>query len=163
MITLNKVLVATDFSDVAGAALTYGSELAKRFGARLHVVHIAENAFMLNVGAAGYVADVTEIQREIDEEARRQIDSCTAGIEPRPTTAVISAGSSPAFGIVDYAKEHDIDLVVIGTHGRGGVTRMILGSVAEKVVRMAPCPVLTVHHPEHEFVVPDARRVEAVA
>jgi nucleotide-binding universal stress UspA family protein len=163
MITLNKVLVATDFSDVADAALTYGSELARRFGARLHVIHIAENAFMLNVGAAGYVSDVSEIQREIDEEARRQIEACTTAIEPRPTTTIISAGSSPAYGIIDYAKEHDIDLIVIGTHGRGGVTRMLLGSVAEKVVRTAPCPVLTVHRPEHEFVVPDVQRAEAVA
>jgi len=163
MITLNTVLVATDFSDVADAALTYGAELARRFGARLHVIHVAENAFMLNVGAAGYVSDVTEIQREIDEEARRQLERCTAAIEPRPTTAVLSAGSSPAYGVTDYAKAHDIDLIVLGTNGRGGVTRMLLGSVAEKVVRMAPCPVLTVHHPEHEFVTVDAQRREAVA
>jgi len=163
MITLNKVLVATDFSDVAAAALTYGSTLARQFGARLHVIHIAENAFMLNVGAAAYVSDVTEIQREIDEEAGRQLEACTGGIEPRPTIQVRSAGTSPAFGIVDYAKEHDIDLIVIGTHGRGGVTRMLLGSVAEKVVRMAPCPVLTVHHPEHDFVTADVRRDAAVA
>ena len=162
MFKLNKVLVATDFSDAAATALTYGSALAKQFGARLHVVHVAENAFMLNVGAAGYVADVSEIQREIDEEAQRQLDACTAAVEPRPTVQVLSGGS-PAYGIVDYAKEHDIDIIVMGTHGRGGVTRVLLGSVAERVVRIAPCPVLTVHHPEHEFVTADAPSASAAA
>jgi hypothetical protein len=61
-----------------------------------------------------------------------------------------------AFAIVNQAKEAEIDLIVMGTHGRGGFGHLLMGSVAEKVVRSAPCPVLTVRHPEHEFVLPDA-------
>ena len=61
----------------------------------------------------------------------------------------------PYVEIVRYAQERDIDLIVMGTHGRGFVAHMLMGSVAEKVVRKAPCPVLTVRHPEHEFVIPD--------
>jgi nucleotide-binding universal stress UspA family protein len=60
----------------------------------------------------------------------------------------------PFLEIVRYAQEANIDLIVLGTHGRGGLAHMLLGSVAEKVVRKAPCPVLTVRHPEHEFVAP---------
>ena len=61
----------------------------------------------------------------------------------------------PSDEIVRYAKEHEIDVVVMGTHGRQGVARAVLGSVAERVVRRASCPVLTVHHPEHEFHMPE--------
>ena len=64
--------------------------------------------------------------------------------------------NAPALAIVEYAKGSDINLIVIGTHGRGGMAHLLLGSVAERVVRSAPCPVLTVRHPEREFVLPDA-------
>ena len=60
----------------------------------------------------------------------------------------------PFVEILSDAKQHDIDLIVMGTHGRGAIKHMLLGSVAEKVVRKAPCPVLTVRHPDHEFVMP---------
>ena len=63
---------------------------------------------------------------------------------------------SPPAAIIQYARDHDIDLVVIGTHGRGPFSHLLMGSVAERVVRTAPCPVLTVHHPEHEFVFQEA-------
>ena len=62
----------------------------------------------------------------------------------------------PAHAITEYAKEAAVDLIVLGTHGRGAVAHLLMGSVAERVVRTAPCPVLTVRHPEHEFVLPDA-------
>jgi nucleotide-binding universal stress UspA family protein len=70
---------------------------------------------------------------------------------------------SPAYAIVDYAREYDIDLIVMGTHGRGALAQLMMGSVAERVVRIAPCPVLTVRHPEHEFVQPDTLLVVARA
>ena len=70
--------------------------------------------------------------------------------------AVIVTSNAPADAIVEYAKDSDIDLIVVGTHGRGVMGHLLLGSVAERVVRIAPCPVLTVRHPEREFVLPDA-------
>jgi nucleotide-binding universal stress UspA family protein len=88
------------------------------------------------------------------------IDSDGSG--PR-TTPVVLTSASPAFAIIDYAGGHDIDLIVMGTHGRGGLAHMLMGSAAEKVVRLAPCPVLTVRHPEHEFVRPDTLTVVAHA
>ena len=65
-------------------------------------------------------------------------------------------GVAPAVAIADYARQHGIDLIVMGTHGRGAVAHVLLGNVAERVVRTAPCPVLTVRNQEHEFVLPDA-------
>jgi nucleotide-binding universal stress UspA family protein len=65
--------------------------------------------------------------------------------------------------IVGYAKENDVDLIIMGTHGRGAIAHLLMGSVAERVVRTAPCPVLTVRHPEHEFVLPDALAAVAKA
>jgi nucleotide-binding universal stress UspA family protein len=73
-----------------------------------------------------------------------------------PTRQVLLSSHAPASTIVEYARQEGIDLIVTGTHGRGGVAHLLMGSVAERVVRTAPCPVLTVRHPEHEFVIPDA-------
>jgi nucleotide-binding universal stress UspA family protein len=69
---------------------------------------------------------------------------------------VVFTHTSPAIPIADYAKQHAIDLIVMGTHGRGAIAHVLLGNVAERLVRIAPCPVLTVRDPEHEFVLPDA-------
>jgi nucleotide-binding universal stress UspA family protein len=80
------------------------------------------------------------------------IDSDGSG--PRTKTVVMTS-ASPAFAIIDYAKENGIDLIVMGTQGRGALAHLLMGSVADRVVRLASCPVLTVRHPEHEFVTPD--------
>jgi nucleotide-binding universal stress UspA family protein len=162
MIKLENVLVATDFSDVADAALAYGAALAAQFGARLHLLHVADNAFMLNVGAAGYMTNVAVIQQEMEEDARVELKTRAERIEPPPATAVVS-GSPPTAAIIEYARANDVDLIVVGTHGRGGMSRLLLGSVAERLVRMGPCPVLTVHHPEREFVIPEAKDASASA
>ena len=133
MIAINNILVATDFGEASDSALRYGRELAGRFGATLHVLHVAENAY---------------------------VDSDGSG--PR-TKAVVITSSSAAYAIVDYARDHGIDLIVMGTHGRGALAHLVMGSVAERVVRLASCPVLTVRHPEHEFVKPDTLQVTAAA
>jgi len=77
-------------------------------------------------------------------------------VPPLPTVRALVASDAPALAIVEYATRERIDLIVTGTHGRGAVAHFLMGSVAERVVRTAPCPVLTVRHPEHEFVIPDA-------
>jgi nucleotide-binding universal stress UspA family protein len=73
----------------------------------------------------------------------------------RAESAIVRS-NAPAPAIVDYAQRRKADLIVMGTHGRGGGAHLLMGSVAERVVRTAPCPVLTVRYPEHEFVRPDA-------
>jgi len=158
MITLKRILVATDFSEAADAALAYGRELARTVDARLDVLHVAANVFARAVGVEGYVAAYPQIQREVDDAARNQLDRLVTD-EDRAlldARAVIRTSNSPAAEIVAYAREAGVDLIVMGTHGRGAMAQLLMGSVAERVVRTAPCPVLTVRHPEHEFVLPDA-------
>jgi nucleotide-binding universal stress UspA family protein len=69
---------------------------------------------------------------------------------------LVITSTSPSAAIVTYAHDASVDLIVMGTHGRGAIAQLLMGSVAERVVRIAPCPVLTVRHPEHDFVLPDA-------
>jgi nucleotide-binding universal stress UspA family protein len=158
MITLKRILVATDFSEPADAALTYGRALARNFGATLHVLHVAGTLPIAVYGAEAYTVSVPELQQEIEDAARKELNDLLVDndVRPLPTKPVLVTSDAPALAIVEYAKREHIDLIVTGTHGRGAVAHLLMGSVAERVVRTAPCPVLTVRHPEHEFIVPDA-------
>ena len=156
MILVKNILVPTDFGEASDVALAYGREFAMRFGATLHVVHVAEQIF-LNAGAESYASMAPDLQDELEASARARLDELlidSDGSGP-PTTRALLTTSSPAYAIVNYAREHNIELIVMGTHGRGALAHLVMGSVAERVVRTAPCPVLTVRHPEHEFIRPD--------
>jgi nucleotide-binding universal stress UspA family protein len=158
MIVLKKILVATDFSEPSEAALAYGRELARSFGAQLTVLHVAENVAARAYGADGIVFVEPELQHEVDAAARKRVDALLSN-EDRDVLraeALVITSNVTAGTIVEYAKSTSVDLIVMGTHGRGAVAHLLMGSVAERVVRTAPCPVLTVRHPEHEFVLPDA-------
>jgi nucleotide-binding universal stress UspA family protein len=158
MITLKNILVATDFSEPADAALAYGRALARTFNATLHVLHVVGPVSFAVYGAETYAASVPQLQREIEDAARKQLDNLLVDNDerPLPTRRVLITADAPALAIVEHARRECIDLIVTGTHGRGAVAHLLMGSVAERVVRTAPCPVLTVRHPEHEFVLPDA-------
>jgi nucleotide-binding universal stress UspA family protein len=157
MIRIKNVLVATDFSEPSDAALNYGRELARSFDATLHVLHVADSIFM-QYGGEAYSAVVPELQQDVEEAARKQLDALLDDEDRTVLRAkpVIITALAKAAAIVEYAAQHAIDLIVMGTHGRGAISHLLMGSVAERVVRTAGCPVLTVHHPEHEFVLPDA-------
>ena len=158
MISLKRVLVATDFGEAAEAALAYGREFARTFNARLDVLHVVENILSRGLGAEGYVASYPELQQEVEEAARRRLEAAVTAADRAElrARAVLLTSNSPAFTIAAYARDEKIDLIVMGTHGRGAFAHLLMGSVAERVVRTAPCPVLTVRHPEPEFVLPDA-------
>jgi nucleotide-binding universal stress UspA family protein len=149
MIALKRILVATDFGPAAEAALTYGRALARNFGATLTVIHVAEN-FFLRATTADPHALKAALARRLEE---RLTVADRSALQAR---AVLDTSDQPADAITTYAKQAEIDLIVMGTHGRDGLTHLLVGSVAERVVRTASCPVLTVKHPEHEFVLPDA-------
>ena len=157
MIAMKNILVATDFGEAADNALVYGRELAQRFDATLHVLHVAENVYISAFGAETYASFAPDLQRELEEAAHKRlaeaiIDSDGSG--PRTVPAVMTS-SSPAFAIIDYAREHGIDLIIMGTHGRGALGHVLMGNVAERVVRLAPCPVLTIRQRERDFIRPD--------
>src|SRR6266566_5303329 len=157
MIAIKNILVATDFSEASDVALNYGRALARHFDASVHLLHIVQNVTAQAFGD-GYIAAMPEIQNEIEDAARRQLAALLIDNDERPLRArsVLMRSDMPAAAIVDYANEAHADVIVMGTHGRGALAHLLMGSVAERVVRTAPCPVLTVRHPEHEFVVPDA-------
>lgn len=157
MMALKNILVATDFGEASGAALAYGRELARTFGATLHVLHVADDVYM-RLGGDAYVGVLPELQRDIEASANKQLDDLLIDNDAHPLTvkrAVVTSAAT-AVAIVQYARDTTIDLIVVGTHGRGAMAHLLMGSVAERVVRTANCPVLTVRHPEHDFVLPDA-------
>ena len=165
MNTLKEILVATDFGEASATALRYGRDLARRFGARLHVLHVVDLLPARLGGIEGYVPNLGNIQREIEEQSATDLDALLSDDDRTSlrACAVLRTSTSPAAEIVDYARHNGIDLILVGTHGRTAAARWLIGSVAEKVVRSAPCPVMTVRHPEHEFVLPDPREALARA
>jgi nucleotide-binding universal stress UspA family protein len=157
MIALQRILVPHDFSETSGAAVKYATALARNFGARLFVLHVGDQARLdleteFPLGLEGAVEDAVR-------ERLLKILPPAEQAELKPEFAVCAG--VPATEIVRYAKDNDVDLIVMGTHGRGLVGHVVMGSVAEKVVRTAPCPVLTVRTPQHEFVTPDAVKTAA--
>lgn len=150
MLAIRNVLVATDFDDVSETALEYGRALARTFGATLHLFHAIENDFMRPMAVDPHALREAVLERlkdHLTDDDRRTLGA----------RAVVEMSDTPAHAIVRYARTADIDLIVTGTRGRTGVAHALAGSVAEYVVRTAPCPVLTVRPLEREFVVPDAR------
>jgi len=155
MLILKTVLVPTDFSDASESVFRYGKVMAEAFGASLHVVHVMEDLLAHAWAAEVYVASMPQLRDEIEKESRQRLAALLGDDERRAYRAetALLAGN-PFLEIIRYAKAHDIDLIVMGTHGRGPIAHMLLGSVAEKVVRKSPCPVLTVREAQHEFVMP---------
>lgn len=150
MIALNRILVPVDFSETSAAALRYGVNLARGFKATLHLLHVPEHPG--EAAEAEYPIGLFETMQNAAHDRLRHLLTDVDANELQPQCSM-RLGAAPE-AIVDYAQEHDIDLIVMGTHGRTGLARVLLGSVAETVVRTAPCPVLTVHYPERKLVVP---------
>ena len=163
MIAIKNILVATDFGSASDTALRYGRALASQFGARLHLLHVTENLHLAASSGYGYTGLPYQMQQEIESAARAQTNALLTEEDRRAlrAAAVTMTDNSPAAAIVEYARGNDIDLVLVGTHGRGGLSHLLMGSVAERVVRTAPCPVLTVRDRQHDFVVPDPLTVPA--
>jgi len=142
-----RILVPTDFSAQSDAALTTAKEVATRFGASLHLVHVLEDPYAVaaySADALGYVPP--GIKEAWQREAEKHLDALLTPTERtrfKVTTAVLFSGSA-AREIVEYAQSNHVDLIVMGTHGRGGFAHLLMGSVAERVVRTATCPVMTV-------------------
>lgn len=156
MIALEHVIVPTDFSEASDVALAYGRTLARTFGATLHVLHVAENVFMRAIAADPYALEAAaakQLQDRITDDDRRTLR----------THAVLETSDDPAKAIAAYANAIHAGLIVMGTHGRPFREQILMGSVAERVVRTARCPVLTVKHPEHEFVWPDPTETTTLA
>jgi nucleotide-binding universal stress UspA family protein len=153
MINLKRILVPTDFSDYSHSALRYGAAFADKFGAELYLLHVFQDLSVSQPEAVTVGSPIVAPLEQFMAAARTSLERVIrenklTGLEVHPE---VRAGM-PFDEIVQFAADRDIDLIVMGTHGRGWLAHVLLGSVTEKVVRKAPCPVLTVRHPEHEFV-----------
>lgn len=143
-----RIVAATDFSELGNRAVACAHELAEKFGAELHVVHVAHDA----EDAAGVhgIAGVVERGEESDEDAGwlKDILGETGTVR---RIQVVEFGRDIAARISHYAEKNDIDLIVIASHGRSGIERIWLGSIAEQVLRAAPCPVLVLRPGKQEM------------
>jgi nucleotide-binding universal stress UspA family protein len=132
-----NILVATDFGPASELALEYGRTLAHLFGATLHLLHVAENYFMRPIASDPHALMASareQLHAQLTHDDRKALSAL----------AVLDLSDNTAAAIVDYAKNANVDLIVMGTHGRQAFDRFLVGSVAEHVVRSAPCHVLTV-------------------
>ena len=146
MSTIARILVPTDFSAASDAALTYARSLARQFGASINLVHVFEDPFT----SGAFIGDGTvtmplDLRESLERLATEQLAARHAehlGVLPLSSTDLLTGPTAKR--IVEHAEKTRADLIVMGTHGRSGLSHLLLGSVAEKVVRDAPCSVLTV-------------------
>jgi universal stress protein A len=155
MIDLHRILVPTDFSKFSKNALAYAAAFAEKFQAELYLLHVVQNFALLVPDSVNVVPPVGPSVEELTVAVRAALERTVQENQLERFTVHREVREGAAFyEIIQFAKEKDVDLIVMGTHGHSGLVHVLLGSVTEKVVRKSPCPVLTVRHPEHEFVHP---------
>jgi nucleotide-binding universal stress UspA family protein len=155
MIQLNRILVPIDFSEFSRHALRYGCALAEKFGADLHLLNVVEPYYPPVPEAGMMLGEKDEYLSGLKNAAERELTRLPDPSQAKGVTVVRSVVAGPPFvEIVRYAREHAVDLIVVGSHGRSGLAHVLMGSVAERVVRKAGCPVLTVRPGQQEFVMP---------
>ena len=152
MVALKNILVATDFSEPSAVALNYGRDLARSYDATLHVVHVIQDLPALHGPEIGFA--YADVERNIEAAVRRDLDAAIkpGDHETLDIRTMITRASNVSHAVTEYAKHNAIDLIVVGTHGRNALHRFLIGSVAERVMRTAPCPVLTVRANERDFI-----------
>ncbi len=139
-----KILVPIDFSEYTDDIVNCASEIARRFGSSLHLLHVIPNMDYFTPYESFMAAEnMVEVQKGIAGEVEKDLEAVAAKIQDIPVTKAIRTGVA-FVELVDYVRQEGIGLVVMGTHGRGGLEHILIGSVAEKVVRKSPCPVLTI-------------------
>jgi nucleotide-binding universal stress UspA family protein len=153
-IRLNKILCPTDFSDFSLYALDYALSFAEQYKAKLLLLHVVDVFLHDPAYFAPYVPDRTMFSG-YEENAHSRLKEIVEQKVPAGIETEILVKEGRAFvEIVRVAKEQKVDIIVMGTHGRTGLSHAMFGSTAEKVVRKAPCPVLSIKHPEHDFIMP---------
>ena len=145
MSTIKRMLVPTDFSPPSDLAFAYALDIAPRMGAAIRLLHVIDDASVATAYPDGFYVELPGVRAQLIQEARGQLETLKAKCEAAGVSAVIDvAVGRPSRAIADTATNCGTDLIVMGTHGRSGVAHLVLGSVAERLVRTAPCPVLTV-------------------
>ena len=146
---IKKILFATDFSEGSINALPYAVDIAMRHGAKIYAVHVI---FDMTKAAGWYVphASAEEVYADLEKSARKQLEKTfSEDMRKFKDFENVLLRGTPYEEITKFAEANKIDLIVLATHGRTGIDRLIFGSTAEQVVRYAPCPVLSVRLPQH--------------
>jgi len=159
---IKRILVPIDFSANSTRALDYACRLAVKFNAAIHLVHVCEVPSMITASMDAYAIAYTDWSQRLGEEAEVQLNREAARISDLKVTTEVLFGP-PALSIIDAATSNLADLIVMGTHGHGAVMHMMMGNVAERVVRGAPCPVLTVREPREKELAKGIAKKLAVA
>jgi nucleotide-binding universal stress UspA family protein len=157
---INKVLVPIDFSDYSKIALKYAVDFAQKFNAEMFLVYVVEPVIYPPDFSMGQIA-IPSVNTEWDIKAKEELDKLADseipdGVKVKTT---IKTGK-PFLEIIETASEEDVDLIIIATHGHSGMEHILFGSTAEKVVRKAPCPVLTLREPIKGFSFKDEIKKE---
>jgi universal stress protein A len=154
MLPIRRILFPTDFSEHAEYAWPYAMQFARQFGAEIHLLHVvAPPPRMTESYSAAF--DPEQFIRSLTQEAETSLDRLLAAARADGLAARSEVRVGTDFAeIIDYARKHQADMIVMATHGRTGLAHVLVGSVAEKVVRKAPCPVLTIKHPAMKFEMP---------
>ena len=140
----NKILVPLDFSDYTDEIMNVAVQIAEKFSSTIHLLHVIPNMDYFTPYESFLSAEnLISVQRDIEREVEKDMEEVAKKIKDIPITKVIHTGVI-SLEITDYVRSEKIDLVVMGTHGRGGLEHILIGSVAEKVVRKSSCPVLTI-------------------
>jgi len=158
MIRMKNILVPTDFSDFSRLALDYAITIAQTFKASIILIHVTPEKELDSIRQISPYLEpgrIEELLKGRESEDRKQLDEFIPpekkeGIE----TEAIHRVGTPFLEIIKVAKEKEADLIVMATHGRSGLSHILFGSVAEKVVRKSTCPVLSIRPPEHKFTMP---------
>ena len=154
MVQFKQILFPSDFSDFSKYAASFAIAFACDYGAKLYVLHVSEIPSDITDMLAVKVSS-EELRDKAEEFAAREIDDAsTPDLLEKLNYEIIHQIGKPFAEIIKFAKEKAVDMIVMGTHGRSALESAIMGSTAEKVVRKAPCPVLTVRRPGHRFVMP---------
>lgn len=155
MIEIKRILAPTDFGAHSDTAVRFACQVAERFGSDLHLLHVLSE--ILPTGPDPLMMPVMPPQfyKDNEDRAKETLDHLLKPDWGRPAAVVTATRwGSPVESVVSYALDYSIDMIVIATHGRTGLSHVLLGSVAERIVREAPCPVLTIRdrgvaHPHH--------------
>jgi universal stress protein A len=146
---IKKILVPTDFSEASNSVYRYALRFGQQFSAELHIVHVLESILVPQLAGLPPMPMFSEDERALDESKLSTWAGSmnTMGVK----TQTMLRNGIAAHEIVEIAKQLDVDLIIMATHGYTGWKHFCIGSTAERVVRAAPCPVLVVREKEHQF------------
>ena len=148
-----KILCTVDFSQFTQDVVNYALDLAEKYGAELHVMHVVPNMTYFTPYESFLTPEnLVAIEKNIQDEVEKNFTKLLKH-DNVPTKRAIRTGV-PFVEIIDYAKTESIDLIVMGTHGHSAIEHILIGNVAEKVVRKSPCPVMTIRPKGKEFKMP---------